>query len=339
MHVPIPNDVRCQIYHWHSVLGKTVDEIHDELVNLPNQSFTLTKDWLKRIITSFGKKDFDPQAWMTSAQIRTGRKRVMNSESNEFLTTTTLAKKTKTLQGLAKDVSAEFDIPPPSTSTVFRELKRDQISRKVAEHRNILRDDVAGAKWCNRVAWVDPMDCIDIDGTSNSRETFLCKYGRSKIGEPCVLPQIRIGSKSYSTLAACSPLGFIAWRIFEIPVTSEMFCEYLTEVLEPHIIRGRTVCFIDNAAIHKTELSLLTLEEIFDGLFYLSPAYSPHFKPIEHAFKLIKDYIRDHEQEALADPVAFIHHAFSLYGVGGERAGSVRGCWDQYFNLHAMFAT
>jgi hypothetical protein len=336
MPVRIPNNVRCQIVHWFRTLGETIEQIQEKLSNLPGQTFTLSLNWLRQLVPTFENEEL-AHFWMTKNPVHPGRPRCMRREHVQYVTEHTLATKKRKLRTLRNDTAEMYNEEVPSVSTFYRELKRANISYKVAEHRNILRNEIEGAAWCNRVAWVNPLDWVDIDGTANSKESFNCRRGRSKVGEPCILPQIRIGNKCYSTMASCTPDGFLVWQVYDIPVTSEMFCEYLTEKVQPLIHPGRTVCMLDNASIHKTDIAIETLEDIFHGRFYYSPKYSPNFKPIELCFKLVKEHIRDNEQEALADPVGFINRTFELFAIGGERAGSVRGCWNQYFHLHANY--
>jgi len=61
-------------------------------------------------------------------------------------------------------------------------------------------------------------------------------------------------------------------------------------------------------------------------------------KPIEKCFALLKRYIQEHEDEALRNPVDFIHHTFSLFEIDGARAGSVIGHWNGYFGAREVFA-
>ena len=75
----------------------------------------------------------------------------------------------------------------------------------------------------------------------------------------------------------------------------------------------------------------VTLQRISHGNYCFSPPYSPHLKPIEKCFALVKSYIKEHEDEALLHPFAFIQHTFSLFAVDGARAGSVKGHWQGYF--------
>jgi transposase len=49
------------------------------------------------------------------------------------------------------------------------------------------------------------------------------------------------------------------------------------------------------------------------------PPYSPNLKPIEPCFALVKKWLRQHENEALLNPVVFINRAFDIHSIGGER--------------------
>ena len=80
------------------------------------------------------------------------------------------------------------------------------------------------------------------------------------------------------------------------------------------------------------------LEDVFDNNYYFLPVYSPHLNPIEPCFALVKEWIRQHEEEALADPVLYIiNMAFNRYSVGGIQAGSVLGHFNLYISNHEAY--
>jgi transposase len=63
---------------------------------------------------------------------------------------------------------------------------------------------------------------------------------------------------------------------------------------------------IDNAAIHKTIEARIRLEDVFNGNYRFCALYSPHLKPIEKAFKLVKEeisYLEINNFEACNHPV------------------------------------
>lgn len=82
----------------------------------------------------------------------------------------------------------------------------------------------------------------------------------------------------------------------------------------------------------------MSLEEIFGGNYWFSAPYSPHLKPIEPCFALVKEWIRNHEDEATMDPIGtIISRAFTVFSIGGERADSIRGHWNGYFATNYAF--
>ena len=52
---------------------------------------------------------------------------------------------------------------------------------------------------------IDPEDLIDIDGCSQGKEDYFCRYGYSPRGKECVVNQIVVLGKSYSCYS---------WRLF-----------------------------------------------------------------------------------------------------------------------------
>jgi hypothetical protein len=68
-----------------------------------------------------------------------------------------------------------------------------------------------------------------------------------------------------------------------------------------------------------------------------SVPFAPHTKPIETAFATVKRYIREHENEALLNPVDFINVAMAHFGQGGAHNDSIRGHWNRYFEVYALY--
>ena len=143
----------------------------------------------------------------------------------------------------------------------------------------------------------NPIYFIDIDETKQDRESQELKYGYSPKGENCIKDQILITNTPYSTISAVTSFRFLAWRIHEGNIDHEAFTAFMVEDVAPHILPENHLV-LDNAT----------------------------------CFALVKEWIRDHEDEATLDPVATFNRAFIMFQVGGERAGSIRGHWNGYFH-------
>ena len=87
---------------------------------------------------------------------------------------------------------------------------------------------------------------------------------------------------------------------------------------------------LDNARTHKTVSSIQSLNRAFVGLWLFSSPYSPFFKPVENGFKLVKEWLRDHEDEALANPIEMINRAFFLFSSRGPNGRVCRNFWNIY---------
>ena len=218
-----------------------------------------------------------------------------------------------------------------SLSTFKRTLKRGNLTRKKNQRRNILQNPQQGVQFLEAIEHINPIYFIDVDETKQDRESRELKYGYSPKGENCIKDQILINNTPYSTISAVTPFGFLAWRIHEGNIDHDAFTAFMVEDVAPHILPENHLV-LDNATIHHAAPTRVALEEIFNGQYWYSAPYSPHLKPIEPCFALIKEWIRDHEDEASADPVGTINRAFTLFQIGGERAGSIRGHWNGYFH-------
>jgi hypothetical protein len=118
-------------------------------------------------------------------------------------------------------------------------------------------------------------------------------------------------------------------------LSEEHFTSFLDERVRLMLPAGAIGIF-DYASIHRTLGSRLMLEDVFTNLYYFLPVYSLHLNPIEPCFALVKEWIRHHEIEALADPLVFINRAFNMFALGGPSADSVMG-HQLYFTSHEFF--
>jgi hypothetical protein len=105
--------------------------------------------------------------------------------------------------------------PPYVSRTIRRQIVRNRFSIKGIERRHILRDDALGIAFFDRIADINPLNFIDIDEVSFAPAEFHQRMGWAPIGHPCIQEQIVIGTRSYSTIAALTPLGFLCWHTFE----------------------------------------------------------------------------------------------------------------------------
>ena len=224
-----------------------------------------------------------------------------------------------------------------SLSTFKRTLKRGRITRKKNERRNINQNPIEGVQFLEAIEHIDPRFFIDVDETKQDRrESRELKFGYSPEGEECLKDQIIINNVAYSTIAAVTPFGFLAWRIHEGNIDHDAFTAFMVDSVAPFITPEHHLV-LDNATIHHYPTTRIALQDIFNGQYWYSAPYSPHLKPIEPCFALVKEWIRNHEDEAMLDPVGTIGRAFRMFEIGGELAGSIRGHWNGYFENHAGY--
>jgi len=121
------------------------------------------------------------------------------------------------------------EVIPYSHSTFKRAMQKANLSFKRIQRRHLLCDDNLGLEFLERIAHIDVLDLIDIDETSSNPESFYQKNGWAPVGDECLHTQIVIGTRTFSTIAAVTPLGYICWEIFEGAITQEHFNHFLHE--------------------------------------------------------------------------------------------------------------
>jgi len=140
----------------------------------------------------------------------------------------------------------------------------------------------------------------------------------------------------FSVLAAVTPLGFLAWEIYEGTASQEEFIHFLRHRVQP-LLNANNFCVLDNARTHHTHDSRVALETVFTGAYHFGARYSPHLMPIETCFAMIKEYIRDNETAATIRPAHFIDRAFRRFAVGGTKAYTIYNHFRGYFENHRQF--
>ena len=222
-----------------------------------------------------------------------------------------------------------------SESVATRFFHHCDISFKTNERRHMRQDLRESIDYYRKVESFDPTKAKDVDEVSISPKAFERNKGFSPRGDPSEKIQIKIGNKYYSAIAMLGYYGVEAVDIFEGTINSATFATFLNThcaaVIDP---AGDEWGMFDNASIHKTIEGLLAIEALFGGKWTFVPAYSPHLKPVELLFALVKQYLRKHEDEALVDPLRWINKAFDRYRPNGSHAHVIPPLWNKYVHKH-----
>ena len=324
-------------------LNKTSLQIYEDIFQ-GNVSSGITFKYLDALCKRLVSDAVFREHYLSGPQKTTGRPRTNDAHARNFILDIVVEKKNFKIRKLRSHFNTYYHgslpgDPSPigsSKSTLLRVIHRADFSRKVMERSHFLRNDLDGVDYLHRIQHIDPLDLIDIDETASSPQSFLDRYGWAPTGQECVKLQITIGSKSFSTIAALSPLGYLAWEIFEGSITHAEFSSFLTNNLRLPLT-NTSFGILDNASIHRA--SRLALQETFGEEYQFCPQYSPNLKPIETCFAMVKEDIRNHDDGGTLrlSPQQLIHNAFLKFSVGQEKARAVYHHWDAYFNNHANY--
>lgn len=224
----------------------------------------------------------------------------------------------------------------PSLPTLCRELKRNHFSRKVLEHRHILRDPVKRAAFLERVGPIAHTRLVDIDETLSTWKEFLSRRGYAPVGDPAFKTQFVINSKHFSAIVMYSAMGVLAYRITEGIFTSEEFDSFLNNEVDSALLPDM-FGVLDNAAIHKTAEVRDTLERVFSGWYAFCAPYSPDFKPVERLFAMVKQILRDQEDAATADPENVLKTILDSFRPGNARAHHAENHFRMYVDNHNVW--
>lgn len=338
------NWLRCLIYYLYVNTPMSKHEIFVFISQFPKVEYPIKEDYLNRLIDRLVEDPLFREHYLQGPAKPSGRPYCLSIPENAILLAIARQETCLTLVGLLHEFETTMygladgleDIArkEPCVATMFYILQRVGITLKAPMRRHVNFRPADALAYLRRIQHRNPQFMVAIDACAHSKESYLKRKGRSEVGRPCILPQFKIGTDTFSVFASCSINGLTSFQIFDRPIDSDDFCAYLRTHVAPTIEQGITTLILDNAAIHHTDEAHAALEEIVLGFFYYLSTYSPFFNPIENVFNLSKIHVRNHEKEALLNPRQFLTDTFNMFMVGGPRAGSIRGCWNSYIRLH-----
>lgn len=339
--------VRRLIYKQYG-LGKTAEQIYEDVIADDWEQSVCSLDRIKKLVTMFndpsrGEETTDYLCAKGTPEEERGRPRKMNDAELEMLSTLIKEQSTRRLRKLTATYSQLFG--KVSLCTIYRRMTEDVedgglgLSRKKQTRIHDRCNPIEGLAYYDHIAHQNPLYCINIDGCVEAAKDFRDDYAWSEKGRPAVCQQLRIHDKSYAVMAAVTPIGVLTYQRYQadFKVTGYAVEEFLRNRVRP-LVSPENWLVCDNASNQSTFGVHQALDDIFGAdMWYHIPAYSPRFAPIERVFALIKNYIREREEQGEIDPEALIDEAFAYYSVNGEGASSIMGFFDGYFSNHQQW--
>lgn len=200
--------------------------------------------------------------------------------------------------------------------------------KKVLQRVHYLRNPILRAEFMDNIGHIYYTRIVDVE--------FLQRYGYAPKGEVAVRTQFQINGQHYSSICAYSAMGLMAYRIVEGSIDAEIFKSFLEVELFEALGPGMVGLF-DNAAIHHTPPVREMMEDIFHGNYFFVAPYSPDLKPVERLFAVVKNLLRDREDEAVANPIAVLTDCFEMFRPGGPKAGMAENHFRLYRENHNMW--
>jgi hypothetical protein len=257
-------------------LHYTADEIFYILFDNDPNSISLV--YLMKLVVKL-RNDAFAIAYTAGPRLRLGRNRMLSRLEALCLVDIALLRKSIHYDKLTKYFREEFYIidedEHASRSTIMRTLKRMHITNKKVSKININLNPLDGAHYLQNIAHIDPFQIIDVDETINDTDSFFLEFGYAPEGERCYKTQLIINNKTYSTIAACTPLGFLCWEVFDGKINGDVFGKFIQQTLNP-FLKDSSFVVLDNASTHHTAEVRMILDTFLDGKYYYCAAYSPH---------------------------------------------------------------
>ena len=114
------------------------------------------------------------------------------------------------------------------------------------------------------IAHIDPECMMNFNESYHGKGNRKQMYGKGRFR--AIKKEWVIGGKRFSIWAIYTQNGFLAWEIFERPITQHDICRLVKEYLRTFIQRGRSLPLFDNASIHTSQLVLRTIDRVINNL-------------------------------------------------------------------------
>jgi len=201
-----------------------------------------------------------------------------------------------------------------SVSVLWRFFDRHELTfkTKTAHAAEQQRPDVLEARrrWFDGELDLDPTKLVFIDETGASTN-LARKRGRCRRGRR-LLSAIPHGHYKTITLVAALRLrGVSATKVFDGPITAELFEQWVEECLVPTLAPGDIVV-MDNLRCHKGGKVEQLITEAGAELRYLPP-YSPDMNPIEKAFSKLKAHLRKIAERTVAGLIRALQTCAAIF--------------------------
>ena len=155
------------------------------------------------------------------------------------------------------------------------------------------------------IADIEPSDIVVID-EAGADLGMVTDYSRAVGGDQAKAPKPFVAGQKFSIIGAISMIGIVAMMYVELAVNTDIFLNYVEQLLLPKLKPGQYV-IMDNARIHKSD-AIVTLIESAGAKVVFLPPYSPDLSPIEKMWSKVKETLKRLMPRTKAD----FHNALAL---------------------------
>jgi hypothetical protein len=220
------------VYYQHICLGREPQEIH-QILFPPGDERAISSERMIRVCRDivhhvrYGTIGL----FLSGPRRRSGRQRILSPFEESYL-------KTLIEDNRFNRIAGEF----------YRHIGGHRPSLETLRRSRSLFSRVMAPISANRI--------VNIDETAASPDQYKETYGYALKGDKCYKRQFKIGGRHFSVLAAYTVHGFIAWRIFEGPVSSVEFALFMAGDVAPLLQQAFHFVIVDNCSVHKTDAAI-----------------------------------------------------------------------------------
>jgi hypothetical protein len=161
--------------------GMSADEIHTILIS-GDPEYEIRLDYLRKIVSHINHDHTWGKQWISVLPYHSGRPRMLCAAARFQLLRRLTQENSIRLNVVTRDFADSFyngmdDVEAPSQTTVHRTLNRASLSRKVLTYNHQLANHQNRLQYYLNIAYVNPINLVDIDAMASTISSFIEKYG------------------------------------------------------------------------------------------------------------------------------------------------------------------
>jgi hypothetical protein len=214
------------------------------------------------------------------------------------------------------DINAPIVLPIIKLAGRF--IKKTKTAQEALQCVSLLQDHNLRRDYLKRAAPFFYNRFVDVAETLSSKKKFMERYGYAPTEELALRSKFCINGKQYNAICAYSPIGVLAYRVFQGVIDIKAFQSFLENDVNNSVLPDM-IGLLDYPTIPYPQGVRNAMHKAFDGNYLFAPPFSPDMKPVEQLFAEVSKELTLRTEDAILDPIGVISECFELFTVTGPK--------------------